>query len=455
MWRVSYLWVALVLLGGMLACEKGSMDDAAEIRLLAATINGSELKEGAAEVPLEASVSLIFSAGLEPGELETRISLSSGQGMVPLFPVYSNNTSKVTFELTLQAATNYQLQLDAGKIGVGGRELKDPFTRSFSTSQQDTIATLAPCTSPPECLQSLRLMGSTGGGNVDFYGNYPVYEDKARWKDLTQAVIVVHGAGINPDEYYAWMGETLRVMSLEDSTVLIAPLFRTASTGSGDDLYWSTQGWREGRDSRNANAVSSFAVVDALIGRLADKALFPFMKKIIITGSSSGGLFTHLFASANRSEALFPEMEFHYLVSESQYFYYPTGQRIQESTKELYTPTGCTGYDIWPYGYQVVPEYVRAGVSRSEFDAQFVGRNITYLLGSGSGTDNALNTTDCAAVLLGPTRYQRGENMFRYMDLSYGGVHRHERLVVPGVAHDGAAMYRSAEFRGLLGQVLR
>ena len=36
------------------------------------------------------------------------------------------------------------------------------------------------------------------------------------------------------------------------------------------------------------------------------------------------------------------------------------------------------------------------------------------MLGNGTGTDSSLVTTQCASNLLGSSRYQRGENIFKY-----------------------------------------
>jgi hypothetical protein len=189
--------------------------------------------------------------------------------------------------------------------------------------------------------------------------------------------------------------------------------------------------------------------LDRIVEQLADENHFPALEKVIVTGQSSGALFTHLYAAANQAEEKHADLAFEYMVSESQYFYYPDGHRIDESTNQLYTPTGCTGYDIWPLGFSVIPPYL-SSVEPAAYNDRFVRRSVTYLLGNGSGSDSALNLTDCSATLLGSTRYQRGEHMFRYMELVYPDVHQHARVIVEGVSHDGSEIYQSPEFRALL-----
>jgi len=310
-----------------------------------------------------------------------------------------------------------------------------------------------PCTNVGDCLRSVELNGSQANGTFEFYSNYPIYEEKAQWENLTHAVIVVHGASHDPQNYYGYMTNTFETQSVSENTVLIAPFFRNTSTGSSQDFFWSNTNWRRGSPSSNSNRISSFGAIDALIDRLSDKDRFPVLTKIIITGHSSGAAFTHVYAAANTSEIKHPSMDFEYVVANSQFFYYPTVQRINESNNQLFTPAGCAAYTVWPLGYNAIPPYL-AGVTASTFNSQFVSRNITYLLGNGSQSDPTLNTGDCENTLQGTSRFKRGENMFRFMELSYSGTHTHKRVIVNGIGHDGQGMYQSNEFRTFLTQLL-
>lgn len=106
---------------------------------------------------------------------------------------------------------------------------------------------------------------------------------------------------------------------------------------------------------------------------------------------------------------------------------------------------------FWPFGYELAPEYVST-LDKVTYDERFVNRNITYLLGNGTGNDSALNTTDCEAVLSGPTRYRRGENMYLYMNLKYPN-HKHKKTIAQGITHNGLAIYTSPEFKSLITQL--
>jgi ABC-type sugar transport system substrate-binding protein len=75
------------------------------------------------------------------------------------------------------------------------------------------------------------------------------------------------------------------------------------------------------------------------------------------------------------------------------------------------------------------------------------------LLGNGNQSDPSLNTSDCGAVLLGSTRYQRGENMFYFINQKFPD-NNSKQVIVEGIGHNGQAMYQSTEFRDLLNDLL-
>ncbi len=436
------------------SCTKNDPDPPLSIDTLSITINGANLINGVDQIPIMSTLSIVFSAAIIPAKIESELSITSSSGAESYSVSYANANSKINLDLSLDYATTYTLQIGTGAIGINGEKLKEAVDIVFTTQEDDVIRSMAPCVSVAECKRSVMLNGTVGPGEFEFYSNYPIYLDNAKWENLTQALIVVHGASHNPDDYYTYLTNTLNSESLSDSTILIAPFFRPEATSSPDDFYWSSTGWRDGKESNNTNKISSFQVIDELINQLSDKGHFPVLNQIIITGQSSGGRFTHIFAPSNKSELAHPEITFDYIVSESQYFYYPDGRRINEGNNQLYTPSGCSGYEIWPFGFNSVPPYL-ASENSNDFNQRFSERSIIYLLGNGSGPDGSLNTSDCSATLLGSTRYQRGENMFQYMQLAYPGNHNHSKTVANGVSHDGSAIYQSPEFRTLLKDLLR
>jgi hypothetical protein len=440
--------IFLLLLPALLVIASCTKEDntPANISLRSASINGGALTDGMMNVDTDANIRLVFSSSLDPAAFESALSLSP---TVAYDLSYANQSSQVTISTTLDFNTTYTLSINEDAIGLNGGRLEAPLAFTFMTREEGGASNTACTEATTACLSTLNLDNQS---TFPFYASFPIYEEQT-WPDLTSALIVVHGANRNADDYFSYLTSSLMNTGQTATTVLISPGFQDESTVQDDELYWSGSGWREGRNSSDANAISSFEVVDRIISRLADKEHFPALEKIIVTGHSSGALFTHLFAAANQSESTYPDIAFEYVVANSQYFYYPDGQRINENNNQLYTPSSCSGYTIWPFGYEVVPTYL-SSTSEMALNEQFKNRSITYLLGNGDGPDGAFNDTDCSATLLGSSRYQRGENMYRYMELSYGSEHAHQRVIVPGVGHNGSGMYASDTFATLLMELL-
>jgi hypothetical protein len=448
---MNKLFKLVLILFLFAGCSKESGEqELVEIKVFSISMDGGKLISGMDNIGINPTLRFVFSSSIDPASFERALKINSASSLTIAAIEYMNNSSAVEVLLNLDYATTYEVMLE-GAIGIKGEVLTQPINFSFKTQVDDTIYEKPPCLNTGDCLQSTIITHTTGQGKFNFYANYPIYEDKAKWQNLKKAVIVVHGASINPDDYYSYMTTTLEALGASESTVLIAPDFKSSALVS-NDLYWSSLGYRDGKASSGTTKISSFEVLDILINRLSDKNFFPVLNEIVITGQSSGGRFVHTYAAGNRSESRYPDIHFEYVVSESQYFYYPTNERIDEQTNKLYVPSNCNGLQFWPFGYELVPDYVSA-LDNATFNDRFVSRSITYLLGNGSGSDSEFNTTDCEAVLSGSSRYQRGENMYLYMGLKYPN-HNHKKTIAQGISHNGRAIYTSPEFKALLAQLL-
>ncbi|WP_422356383.1 Ig-like domain-containing protein [Roseivirga pacifica] len=445
------IWCLMLALC-LVAC--GDNDDPKPaITLLAANINGGTLVDGAAGVPVESTVELVFSVALGIPKFESSFSISSSAGEPAYDITYTNASSKVVVEFTdLSYNTAYTVAVKAGTFGSNGQALQEDVSYTFTTQEDDVIRSMAPCTSASQdCYRTVALQDNANAtGDLGFYANYPIYLENAEWEDLKQAIIVVHGANRDADNYFTYLSSTLSGEQLQASTVLIAPEFKEG--GSATDLTWGSN-WREGQVSNSTAKLSSFEAIDALIQQLSDKEAFPALKKVIVTGHSSGALFTQVYGTANKVEAD-SHLSFEYVVANSQYFYYPDNQRYDEQNNQFYTPTDCGTYNMWPMGYSSAPAYVSSSTD-AEIDANLLGRSFTYFLGNGNQADGALNTTNCAAVLLGSSRFSRGENIFRWLETEYAGQHNSTKAIVEGIGHDGQGMYQSNEFKALLGELLQ
>ena len=122
---------------------------------------------------------------------------------------------------------------------------------------------------------------------------------------VTRALIVVHGAG-GPArwEFRNVLASAFLTGNLE-TTVIVAPHFAT-NDGSActdslavNELNWNCDialgDWRVGGRARNDSAMSSFDAMDAIVRKVASRAVFPNLKSIVVAGHSAGGQFVALY----------------------------------------------------------------------------------------------------------------------------------------------------------------
>lgn len=441
-----------LLIGLAWSCEEDT-PEVDPISLFGITANGINLVDGTINVPVDAQIEILFSAGLDIPAFEAAFSLSDGNAELAVNFSYANATSKAIVAVNgLDFNTLYTLRVARTTIGARQEELEEAITLNFTTIDQGEITQLSPCTSASNsCLQSVAIAPQA---NFDFYSNYPIYLENAKWELLENAVIVVHGQNRNADEYFSWLTSTFNNANLSNNTILISPFFKNQTDASTGDIHWRTSNWREGQNASDASGISSFTVIDEIIAQLADKDRFPVLKKVIITGHSSGGLWTHAYAASNRAENQHTGLDFEYVVANSQYFYYPDEVRYDENSQTFVSPTGCSAFTQWPLGFANPPAYL-SGVLEPTVNQQLIERKVTYLLGNGTGADPSLNTSDCDATLLGSTRFKRGENAYLLMETNYTNTHQHQKVIVDGIGHNGQAIYQSSEFNALLLNLLQ
>jgi hypothetical protein len=397
-------------------------------------------------VPVNSIIEVAFSSEIMPSKFENLLAISTGSADLGYTVSYSNVSSKAIIALAqMDANTTYTLLIAAGDLGPNGEYFQSGLTVSYDTGFGKT-----PClTGTDDCIQTIQLPNNSGAQfNFDMYSNYDFIDDtEFIYNSINKLVIVVHGLTRNANDYFSYMATSLQSIDMEENTLLISPYFKDNAVAASDDLYWDTR-WREGANSGNTNAsISSFTVMDAIIEKVVNSGNFPNLTTIFVTGHSSGAAFTQHYALANRAENIHTNIDFEYGIANNQYFYYPDGARYDESTQQFVTPTGCSGYNFWPYGYEFSVPYLE-GIEQSVITEQQVTRNTTYLLGSNdTSTSGSLNTTDCQAILLGENRLKRGENMYLYMQTFYGATNNHEKIIVNNVGHDANGMFNSSEFQ--------
>ncbi len=448
--KINYSIRILTALVFMIFLSSCSNDDDSidTLNVYSATVNGSSLSDGLSNVALSGSIEIAFSHTLEAEAFEEAFSLSDGQGEANYTSSLGNAGSKAVISYSgLNPGSTYTITVGQIALGENEESLDAGFSGSFSTTSE-VEETKVPCTSATaDCIERIEVAEVA---SVEFYSSYDIVSDQEyTWEEIEEVVIVIHGQNRDADEYFRYMTNAVGDIGKLNNTLIISPEFKEEANAADGELFWDNN-WREGANSGNTDiAISSFSVLDDIVEYLSNQEKFPNLKEIKFAGHSSGAALVQHYAFVNTSEAAYTEYEFQYVVANNQYFYYPDGRRYNEDTNEFYVPTDCTGYDFWPYGYETAPSYVD-GMSQEVLLQQQITRNSIYLLGTDdTNTEGTLNTTDCAATLLGSNRLERGRNIFTFFDTFYT-ENNQELIEVPNVGHDADAMFNSDEFKNIL-----
>ena len=139
---------------------------------------------------------------------------------------------------------------------------------------------------------------------------YRTYPLDARNEKITRALIVVHGAGRDADNYFRTAVAAAFLAAALDDTMVIAPRFASNSGGRGgcsdtlgpNEVNWSCNGdsWRSGGVSLSDSRLTSYDLTDEILRKLARKDIFPNLKAIVVSGHSAGGQFVTRYEMANK-----------------------------------------------------------------------------------------------------------------------------------------------------------
>ena len=320
-----------------------------------------------------------------------------------------------------------------------------------------------PCTTAaPECTEWIAVGGGAGRSLV--YRNFSL---DTRNEAITRAVVVVHGAGRDADNYYrsalAW---AFLAGALQTALVIAPRLASNQAPGCRDSLAlneisWNCDTWRSGGPAVSDSTVTSFDFLDEILRKLARRDVFPNLRGIVVTGHSAGGQVTNRYGMSSKvHDALGVPVQ--YVVANPSSYAWPTDERptgpaawpLQAGApgfvpamgadtaafRSLRDGRGCTTYDQWPYGFKHRTGYV-AAISDSQLTRLLASRPFTELLGEDdvlplSGFDGS-----CAAMAQGPTRQARGHAYAKYVNERLGG--HHTVVVVTGCGHNGRCIYTS------------
>ncbi len=287
-------------------------------------------------------------------------------------------------------------------------------------------------------------MGTTpaGSGEVRLYVS-------ADWSQplpgITRAVIVVHGVERDADVAMRAANRARAAAGpAGQDTLLIAPQFLTDIDVEtfhlpAAVLHWNNERWEAGYPADGPAPLSAFDVFDAIMQRLADRARLPNLAQVVLAGHSAGGQVVQRYSVVGRAEAaLAPRgLPLRYVVANPSSYLYLTDDRPMPVD-----PVACPGFNRWKYGLPAAPPYVG---DTAGLEAKFAARQVIYLLGTADTDPHhpALDTS-CGAEAEGPYRLARGQAYFAYLQARHPGTLAQHMALVPGVAHQGGAMFASA-----------
>jgi pimeloyl-ACP methyl ester carboxylesterase len=292
----------------------------------------------------------------------------------------------------------------------------------------------APCTSTARCTEWITLGG--GPARSLIYRTYPL---ETRNENITQALVVVHGAGRDADNYFRTALAAAFLADALQDTVVISPRFASNDGGCRDQLApnevsWSCNGdsWRSGGLAPGTR-LTSYDFADEILRKLARKGIFPNLRSIVVAGHSAGGQFATRYEMANRLHDSLG-IPITYVVANPSSYAWPDETRPGQDAQRQ----KCPGYDHWPYGLADRTGYA-AATPDDQLRKQLAARPVTYLLGELDTLPLAGFDSSCPAMVQGPTRRARGEDFSAYINRKYGA--QHKTVVIPLCGHNARCMF--------------
>lgn len=295
------------------------------------------------------------------------------------------------------------------------------------------------------------------GAFVPYTASHSLTEPNER---ITRLLFAIHSSDCDARQYYEnARAAAAKVDGALPATLIVAPQFFDRKMLSDEIpdglLYWPDGPFRGssraavGTDAQRVR-ISAYEILDDWLRSLTGGGLFPRLKDIVIVGHSAGGQFVQRYALVGKFEAP-GNIKCRYVVSAPSSYAYPSGERLDQTTKSFVIPhadtlAACPDYNQWGYGLDAPYDYF-SDASADALAARYAERTVFYLCGENDNDPNhsALGRS-CAAMMQGRHRLERMRVFAECLKHKYGPsiVRRHRFAVVPGVGHDGKATMTSA-----------
>jgi pimeloyl-ACP methyl ester carboxylesterase len=304
-------------------------------------------------------------------------------------------------------------------------------------------AAAAPCTAAvPECTEWVTL--GSGPSRSLVYRTVPL---AARNEAVTRALVMVHGAGRDADNYFRTAVAAAFLAGALENTIVVAPRFASRDGGCADTLApnevsWSCSGnsWRSGGFASTGGPLTSFDFADEILQKLARRDVFPNLATIVFAGHSAGGQFANRYGMASTVHDRIG-VPVRYVVANPSSYAYLDATRPEGEDPE-FRPFGdrrnCTTYDDWPYGLRGRTGYA-SRVADDQLKKQLAARPTAYLVGQLDTLPLAGFDASCPAMAQGPNRLARGQAFAKYVNTTIGAAHT--LAVIPLCGHNARCMF--------------
>jgi len=304
-----------------------------------------------------------------------------------------------------------------------------------------TSAYAGPCiTANQACTEWVVLGGGPARSMI-----YRTYSLDTHNPQITRALIMVHGANRDADNYFRTaLAATFLAGALED-TVVVAPRFACGQDKlDANEVSWPCGGdsWRSGGAAAANPNLTSYDFADEILRKLARKEIFPNLKAIVVSGHSAGGQFVNRYEMANRVHDTLGVPVTYVVSNPSSYAYLDATRPTADGStfRNFGDGRNCTTYNRWPYGLDNRTGYA-GRLTDEELKKQLAARPTTYLLGQIDILPLGGFDGSCPAMAQGPTRLARGQAFGKYANEKYGA--KHQVTVVELCGHNARCMFTS------------
>ncbi len=277
---------------------------------------------------------------------------------------------------------------------------------------------------------------------------YRTFPLDVRNDKITRALIVVHGAGRDADNYFrSVLAAGFLAGALED-TLIVSPRFASNDGRACRDVLapgevnWSCSGnsWRSGGNSLSNEQLTSYDLADEILRKVARKEIFPNLKAIVLAGHSAGGQYVTRYEMSNKVHERLGVPVTYVVSNPSSYAYLDANRALAGGAEfgPFSDAADCATFDRWPYGLQDRTGYT-AKLSDEQLKKQLAARPVTYLLGEIDILPLGGFDSSCSAMAQGPTRRARGEAYAKYVSGKYGA--QHKLTIVPLCGHNARCMF--------------